>query len=221
MNITIVTPFRDEAGRLDAYFARLLSLDWPHDQLRYVFVEGDSTDNTFMRLATFLDVDRRGRLIRCDTGRPRYPSIVHPDRFRVLARVFNAGLDAVDLDWTDRVLFLPCDIRYGPDLLQRLAAHNLDAVAPFVFQGNIFYDIWAFSHEGNFLANFPREALSIWGTEPVEMTTIGGTMLFDVALLLAGVRYTYEEVDRGWSHAARAAGFRLWADPLTIVEHGG
>ena len=51
------------------------------------------------------------------------------------------------------------------------------------------------------------------------MTTVGGTVLIDAAILRGGCRYTETEVDQGLSECARAHGYRLWADTGAHVYH--
>lgn len=221
MNVTIVTPCRDATHQLAAYRERIEALDWPHNALRVVIVEGDSVDHTRNMLASWLiswHDDIGLTLVTRNTGKPRYGSVVNAERFQILATVFNAGLDQVDQTWSDYVLFLPVDIRYSPDLLKRLTGWGKDVISPFVFQNGVFYDIWALSIDGRFVGPFPES--DVTETMPVEATTIGGTMLSRIEVLRAGVRYGLAEVDRDYSRAARAAGFRLWADPTTKVYHG-
>ena len=218
-NVTIVSPFRDCAAKVNAYFDRILSIQYAK-RLRIIAVEGDSKDNTYdaldsWRAGPFYDVIA---LVKCDTGRPHYGSIVNAERFRTLATVFNAGLDAVDLDWSDFVLMLPSDILYQPDLLTRLVALDKDIVAPFTWKHGIFYDTWAWSMNDSFFLNFQRQGSDL-GDKPLKMTTIGGTALFRAEVLRAGVRYGLEDVDRGFCYQARKLGFTVWADPTTHVEH--
>ena len=218
--VTIVSPWRDGMRVMLRYFDQIKALDWPHDDLRMVLVEGDSTDGTEAALRWWVAADPRARLVKCDTGKPRYGSVVHPERFAILATVFNAGLDAVDYEWTDYVLFLPCDITYQPDLLRRLVAHNAAVVAPLVFQNGVFYDIWAFSKDGKNFGPFPRQFVDDLDQTLTECDTMGGTMLIDADVLRAGVRYTTDEVDRGFTAKAKAMGYTLFADIKTHVEHG-
>jgi UDP-2-acetamido-3-amino-2,3-dideoxy-glucuronate N-acetyltransferase len=217
-HVTIVTPMRDSQREMDRYVRQVQGLDWPAEALRIVVVEGDSVDQTWALLQAWSERDRRVRVVKCDVHRPHYTSVVHPERFLILASVYNLGLAAVDLAWSDYVLMLPDDIEYRPDLLRRLAGWERDCISPFVWMDGVFYDIWAFSIENRFFGPFSEPAVPQLG-EPVEMTTIGGTMLIDAAVLRAGVRYGEREVDRDFSRDARAAGFRLWADPTTSVWH--
>lgn len=224
MNVTIVSPFRDSAGQLGGYIKRIEALNYDPRHMRFVWVEGDSTDGTFDRLSEIREKDHRVLLVACDTGRPRHGSYVNAERFLVLATVFNAGLNVVDYDWSDWVLFLPSDIRYGPATLRRLVDRatqfRCDLLAPFVFQHGVFYDIWAFSRNGGGVGPFPYEAWQEWGDVPVPMTTVGGTLLMRSYVPGSGVRYTIEDVDRGLCHTAAAKGFGVWADPATHVFHG-
>lgn len=223
--VTIVSPFRDYGVQLPDYVQRVQNLLWPAEALRVVCVEGDSTDDTWARLQTWALQDRRVSLVKCDTGKPRYGSVIDPERFAALAQVFNAGLNAADLDWGDFVLVLPSDIAYAPDLLQRLAAHSFDLVAPFVWlPDGRFYDTWAFGRRVDgvvrYYGNFPRGELGrLFGEGPVAMETVGGTLLIRADVLRAGCRYTADEVDRGLCRCAWAHGFKVWADPTTHVDH--
>lgn len=216
--ITIVTPLRDAARVLYEYTERIDALDYPIADLHLVFVEGDSTDGTAEILELLWGDDPRATMVTCHTGSRKYGSIVDPVRFRVLATVFNAGLAAVDLEWSEYVLLLPVDIQFGPELVVDLVARRVDVVAPYVFKNGRFYDIWGWSSEGQFWVDFQESQMPTDGALRA-MDTVGGTLLIDARVLRAGVRYGLNEVDRDFSRDARVKGFRLWADPNVIVRH--
>lgn len=219
-NVTICSPFRDSGANLPDYFDRLSSLDYPGESLCFVFVEGDSLDDTWIGLSLWAQVDKRTKLVKCNVGTPHYGSIVHPVRFRTLATVFNAALDAVDYEWSDYVLFLPSDIHYRPDLLSRLLAADKDIVAPFSWSDGRFYDSWGFVRDGQAFDWFkPCVVPLLFGDEPIEMDSVGGVVLIKADVLKAGCRYTVTEVDRGLCKMAKAKGFGVWADPSTHVYH--
>ena len=219
-HVTIVAPMRDALPGLFGFMARFEALAHPSAALRLIVVEGDSTDGTAAAVKEWADKEKRLSVVMCNLGAPKYGSVIDPNRFRVLATVFNAGLDAVDLAWSDYVLVLPCDVHYEPDLLDRLMAHNLDIVAPFFWGpgGAWFYDTWGFSRDGAQFSNFPRTALPNY-EGPILMDTIGGVTLIRADVLRAGVRYSMQDVDRGLCRDARAHGFTVWADPTTHVRH--
>ena len=220
-NVTIVTPWRQHADDVLRYEQRIASMDYPPEQLRMAFLENDSTDGTYGLLKSWAGLDHRITLEKRDTHGTLYGSIVNADRFRIMGTVFNWALDLVDYEWTDYVLFMPCDIVFSPDLLWRLLEHRANIVAPFVFQNGVFYDIWAFSRRG---ANFPPFAeastAELFGENLVQMDTLGGVTLIDADVLRAGVRYSTVNVDRGLCEAARALGYTVWADPTLHVYHG-
>lgn len=219
-NVTICSPLRDASGQIDHFLAQLSALDWPPDQLRFVWVEGDSSDDTYAQLAMRRDADERITLLKCDCHQPRYGSVVDATRFRVLATVFNTALDAVDLAWSDYVLFLPCDIEYGTDLLQRLIACQLDVLAPFSYQCGHFYDIWAFRQNGRNFGQFTElQSFYHFGDVPVALDSVGGTVLLSKAVLGTRCRYTVDEVDVGLCKMAKAAGFTVYGHPGVKVYH--
>ena len=222
MNVTIVTPLRDEMPRLLRYRWQIYWLDWEPSALRLVLCEGDSQDDTARWVHQWAENDARIAVVHCQTGRPRYGSVVHPERFALLAEVFNTALNAVDYAWSDYVLMLPADITYGADLLWRLTRHSVDSVAPLVFMDDVFYDTWAFTrHGGAQLPPFRREHTASWfpGLQLAPMDTVGGVTLFKRDVLAAGARYTPENVDRGLCEQARKLGFGVWCDPAIHVTH--
>jgi hypothetical protein len=219
MNVAIFSPFRNAERRVPAYIEAVNDLDWPRDGLRFVALENDSEDRTWPFLLDWFLSDDRVSLNRVETGRQKWGSVVDAGRFAHLAHLFNMGLQQVDMKWSEAVLVLPSDIDFEPDLLRRLAAWDL--VAPFVWQGPIFYDTWAFVRDGVHFENFPRRKARQYGELPIEMDSVGGTFLVRAEVLRAGARFTAEEVDRGLCQFARANGFKVWADPTTHVEHLG
>lgn len=223
-NVTIVTPWRQRASEITAYQDRLAALDYDPAHLRYAMLENDSTDGTDIELREWAALDPRIQFAKRDTGAPLFGSVIDPVRFHTMGTVFNWALSMVDLDWSDYVFFLPCDIRYPPRILKRLLAHRKPIIAPFVFLSEPderFYDVWAFSRNGKNFGHFRRRDVEqIFGVHPIELDTIGGVTLIDCAVLRAGCRYSTENVDRGLCEAARAAGFTVWADPSLHVFHG-
>lgn len=197
------------------------ALDYPLELLRVIAVEGDSADNTPHILADWARFHGNVTVLKCDTGTPHYGSVVHPVRFATLAQVFNTALDAVDLEWSDYVLFTPSDVCFGRDVLTRLLAHDKDMIAPFFWgQDGLFYDTWGFVREDASFGKFgKRAAMQMFGDGPVAMDTVGGMALIRSEALRAGCRYTAEEVDRGLCKCARSKGFGVWADPSTSIVH--
>lgn len=220
-NLTICTACRDDEAGVAKFRQRVEALEWLAQSLQVIVCEGDSVDGTVSELLKWVEHDPRIKLVKHNTGEPKYGSVVHPARFRNLARVFNEALDAVDLEWTDHVLFLPFDVEIRPDLAIRLMAHEADLVSPMTWRNGMFYDTWACTPaEGEQWVNFPKAwAERHWKGKLLPMHTIGGTILIKVDVLKDGVRYTEEEVDRGFSKWARRLGYSCWLDTGTHVQH--
>jgi glycosyltransferase involved in cell wall biosynthesis len=223
MNVSIVSPFRNSEEIIPGYIERVTALE--RHELRFICVEGDSTDETLAALTQWAAEDGRVSVVKCETGKPHYGSIVHPERFEILARVFNTGLAACDYGWSDRVIFIPSDVHFEPDLLTRLIACDKDLIAAMFWRkdgnGLRFYDIWGFvgANGVNFRPYPPAWYSTNLPDEPIEMENVGGVIMYKTAVLEAGCRYTNDRVDHGMCSMARDAGFGVWCDPTTHVIH--
>ena len=234
MNVTITTPFRNNERHVPKYIFQAGKLDWPKRQLRWVLAEGDSTDATLQMLTEWAGADKRVTVVKCDTGKPHYGSIVHPERFEILAHAFNTALEgAIADEWSDYNLFIPSDVLYKPDLIKRLMGWDKDVISPMFWigphegdpvqnaNGMRFYDIWGFIRDGQPLPpNGPAWYAAHYPQEPVQMDTTGGVMLYKAEIARAGARYTITEVDHGFCKEARKLGYTVWCDPTTHVVHG-
>ncbi|KKL81582.1 hypothetical protein LCGC14_1993340 [marine sediment metagenome] len=226
-NVTMVIPFRDNGDDVIRLFNALWELDWPPENFRIVAVEGDSVDDTYP-LLKFWETDfpqfDKVTLIKLDLNVPQHPSSVHPERFYALATTYNAGLDAaVEDDWTDFVFLIPSDLRFSPDVVSRLVAHNKHHIAPMYWiqlgEHIVFYDTWGFRNlDGHNWNNFRRGQ---WNNpiEPFQMAMAGGPVMLRRDVLDAGCRYTVEEVDNGLCKMIWEKGFSVWCDPNTDVYH--
>lgn len=211
------------AKGVDDYFGQAYALTG-QGRLRWLIVEGDSTDDTADRLTHYALNDSRIRPVKCTTGKPKFGSVVSAERFAHLATVFNSGLASVDLGWSDYVMFIPGDVLYQPDLCDRLIGWAKDLIAPMFWaaEGNHgrFYDIWGFRRNGQ---PFPPHAPAWYDAnlpaEPVEMDTVGGCIMMRKEVIEAGCRYTAEEVDHGLCKMAQERGFSVWCDPTTHIVH--
>lgn len=231
MNVTIVTPVRNRARAIPLFKQRYKALQDAYGaaRLRLIVVEGDSVDSTRAQALDAFGDDPAASVVVCNTGLPAFGSVVDPVRFRGLATVFNFGLDLVDLEWSDYAMLLPVDVAFAPAsdftrLVGRAAERGLGVVSPLVFQGGLFYDVWAFTKDGQPFWNFPQGlARSLYGSDVVPMDTVGGAMLIAKRVLAAGIRYSMTEVDRGLCRDvnAFASGWGVWMDPSVFVEHLG
>lgn len=224
-DVTIISPFRDREGnKISRYIEQVTSLDHPYSALRFVAIEGDSVDNTYAQLKAWEKRDNRVTVVKYDTMEPRYPSIVSKERFTHLAKVFNAGFNVVDCEWSTHTWFLPSDVMFNPDTLKRLLEKDKDCIAPMFWRmsgaGLVFYDVWGFVKDGEGFKPFnPVLYKQKYGEAPIPMDRIGGANLSKIEVIKAGVRYQPEDVDHGFCRKALEAGFELWADPTSHIVH--
>lgn len=224
MNVTVVTPIRDAAGQpLSALIERLTALD--HDNLRFIAVEGDSADDTLDELERWTIKIKNLYIVKHDTGKPRFGHVVSQERFKHLAGIINAGVEAAIADnWADYILAIPSDVHFEPDLVTRLLSQDKHLIAAMFWTqeaGNLrFYDTWAFSRLGLSLAPFNFTWYQThFPTVPVEMDTVGGAILTRADLFRQGARYSPVNLDRGLCEQVRAMGHTVWCDPTTHIIH--
>jgi hypothetical protein len=179
-----LTPVRQAALHLDAYFAGLERLDYPADRLSLGILEGDSTDGTFAaleeRLAKAGGRFRRVTLVRWDSGFSmpdgvsRWAAPLQVPRRTALAKARNRLLFAAlrDEEW---VLWLDVDVTdYPKDVVTRLLAGGRDIVAPHVViePGGPTFDWNSWRENGRVRMDQLRG-----GPDMVRLDAVGGAML--------------------------------------------
>ncbi len=160
-NVSILIPVRDAEPFLDRCFALLLALDYPKDQLKIVFCEGDSTDHTTEKLAELADKHRsefRDIIVtRCVTGAPldrskRWLRALQLARRSNLAKVRNHLIDRGIADDDHWALWIDVDVcDYDSSVLKRLLAERTKVVTPdcVLEWGGKSYDLNAFHDDGS------------------------------------------------------------------------
>lgn len=223
-NITIVSTFRD--SNIDTFVAQCYNLDYPQSKLRFICVEGDSVDKTYDNLLFWQASDSNVTVIKKDVNLPKHGSVINPERMWILATVYNAGLDAVDLDWSDYVMSMPSDVIFTPDLIKGLLRYNKDIIAPWFWTYNEhgvmrFYDTWGFSYQGMYFEQSPKSWFDqrFPGVALLQMDHVGGVYLMKSKVIKSGCRVSETDGDRGLCRQARAAGFEIWATFNPCIFH--
>ncbi|MGQ4273104.1 hypothetical protein [Terrihabitans sp. B22-R8] len=139
-NIAILVPLRDAAQHVASFLSAIEKLDLPTEQVKLVFCEGDSRDDTFEVLTRLVE-PLRGRyrdviVLRKDLGTRMERE--HRAR-RSLQRARRAGIAAVrnhlidhGLDETDDwALWIDVDVwRFASDIVHQLRAAQARIVVP-------------------------------------------------------------------------------------------
>lgn len=226
MRIAVVSSFRNMAGRIEPYFARICALQSHAGaaMVRVIAVDGDSTDGTAAELARLA-----GRLavpltvVEHSHGERVFGSTEEPERLRALTGVMMAGLDAVESD-DDGVIVVESDLLWHPhqvgsvlDLAMR-RENGFDVVAPMIFAGEHFYDVWGFRKGGERFAPFPPYHRDLGSAGLTAVDSVGSCLAMrgEVA---RRVKPIGEEAIVSWCAGARAAGYRIAVAPEFRVEH--
>lgn len=186
--ILVLTPVKNAAKFIDGYFAGLLRLDYPRQNISVALLESDSTDGTEALLhhkarslaASFrrISVFKRDYGFAIPPGVPRWsPAFQYPRRV-VLAKSRNYLLSRA-LDDEDYVLWLDADvIHYPADVLQRLLAlgRSIVTVDCVTRPGGPSFDTNAWAKKGTLTVDKLRGLPS-----PQRLDTVGATLLLVAA----------------------------------------
>lgn len=162
MNVAVLSFFRNSAwGQAQRFVEQAANLRdvlrERGDRLRVIAVHGDSSDNTEGALIDAATKHEMAlTLVRRDHGGPVFGSTEHPDRLKALSYVGNGGLQAI-LKQDDAVFYVESDLIWSPETVIALLSNlgnGVDLVAPLVFAGDAFYDIFCYRKNGDRFSPF-------------------------------------------------------------------
>lgn len=229
MRVTIGSAFRNSArnqhlGRYEAQLFQLRDLLRVHGHsLDVVFVEGDSVDTTARNLADILRRFGPGRLEDVSHGGPVYGSTESPVRMQALCGVGNGILANVPKE-TDVLVYVESDLIWDPvtiwGLMQRLSS-DVDVVAPLIFAGKHFYDVFAFRGlDGERFSPFvPWHSSFTNAVSPLIEVGSAGSCLVMKGEVARTCRIPPEDALVGFCRNAKSAGYRIWVDSAGTVRH--
>lgn len=217
--VAIYSLFRDNAVGMyiDSYFERIKQLDYDPTYLRLYPVEGDSMDITYDLLIKAAEeatkVGYKSQVSRAMTGIPHFGSVVNADRFKCLSITANRALDTIAADgWADKIMLIESDLLFDSQLLRVLITTGKRFVAPLIFAGESFYDIWGFRDlNGNSVgSNFNPSRVT-------KLSSVGSCALFDAKPVYDGVRFPLEDCMVGLCRKYRERGYTIWTTPKAQV----
>lgn len=223
MNVAIGSAFRNMAGAGVLRYAnqvRDLQRATEHT-IRWIAAEGDSSDATRDEIVA---VARRYNIVLdlrpAAHGGPHYSSTEQPERMRALSGVGNVILDGVRED-DDVLIYVESDLLWQPEtmlgLIDQLMSSDFDVLAPLVFAGDLFYDVWAFRIGGDRFSPFPpfHQRLARTGITSVDSA---GSCLVMRSYIARSIRMTSGALVE-WCANARSAGFTIGVTPALAVRH--
>lgn len=209
-NVVIMSLWKNDQRRnLTGRIEHLLSKTYP--ALRWVWVVGDSQDDTERILMEAALIHSNIEVVRWDTGITAEDS---NSRVLRLSQTANAGLDCVRRD-DDYWIIHESDLISPPDLVERFLATGKCPIAGWVTlgPGGVFYDTWAYRRNGAMLSNStPRPA------ELFELDSVGSVWMMHAEDVRAGMRCERKAV-LDLCRQMKAAGRRFWCDPgIDIIQ---
>jgi hypothetical protein len=224
VRLAVITFFRNATGgQIQRFMQRLVALRdlWPFP-IRLIAVHGDSTDGTPLSLERYArHIDMSTTLIEKNHGGPVYGSIESKARFRALSLIGNAALDAVD-DRDDLVWYVESDLKWEPEtvlaLAEQLRPGEVDVVAPLVFAGSYFYDVFSYRGlDGSRFGSFPPYHASLNGAMN-EVGSIGSAFVMR-ACVARDCGMGKDGVLVGFCEDARKKGYHVFVNTALRVEH--
>ncbi len=195
-DLTILSIFRQSETYLKQYIDQVKEVLLINGGIcNVIWLEGDSTDNTYNILKQAKDVIEsetchKVNLIKFNINGHYWPSIQHPARWLQLATCWNKCID--HLEPSRITMCVESDIQYDPSVVHKLIAkidNNHNVIFPMLMiKGGIentkkewFYDTWGFSRGGSKFNNLePYWSMDedlIEEDELLQVATGGGMVL--------------------------------------------
>lgn len=213
--VAAISMWRNDAERDIAKRVTHL-LDKSYPRLSYIWVVGDSTDETENILYDLTTHDPRVYIVHYDTGIEGD----EPDtRVLRMGQTFNAGLDAIRA--TDQILVChESDLVSPVDIIQRLLAIPGDVTAGWPMLGDLFYDTFAYRKDGQMFSNYPPYHPCYRPDKPFEVDSVGSLWAAPSGVFLGphGLR-CYKGAVVDLMRNMKGLGMKVMVDPtLKIVQ---
>lgn len=228
MKVALGSCFRNSAGfpitRYVRQVARLAgALQAEGHALHMILVWGDSQDGTRDELfnAALALGDVTFDIVERSHGGPVWGSTEEPDRMRALSWVWNGFLDQVAPDH-EAALYVESDLLWEAGTMTRLLAQlgpGVDVVAPLVYAGQAFYDIYAFRGvEGERFGPFHPYHGTVRFDGLTEVSSVGSCLAMRGEVARA-CRIRNGDAVIGFCADVRERGWRVFADARERIEH--
>ncbi len=227
MRVAIGSAFRNASGRhIKTYTKQVYALADMASPLgwtvRIIAAEGDSETAARRQLEANLRGSNQvpAQLVDASHGGPVFGSTEDPARFEALTKVGNTILGAVR-ETDDVLLYVESDLLWEPatmiSLIQRLS-DDVKVVAPLVFAGDMFYDVFAFRKDGERFYGLPPYHKGLKSEGLTEVDSVGSCLAIN-GLIARQFRMPPGGVLVGWCDAVRKAGHKIWVDANLRINH--
>jgi hypothetical protein len=229
--VAIASIVRNEAsnGTLKRFLSCCHKLEKSHKNIIYIFIEGDSSDNTYETLQNWLTPKKNYILKKIDRNHRPFAKDRNPKRTIYFAELRNMLIDLVlSIPEVSEVLMIDANYGWKSDLISSLRGADADIAAPLVVMHKdqhgkyLFYDTWAFRKNGVQFSHWHPYTKGL-GQDPLDIDSAGGGYLVKREVLEAGVRYNGDRDCEhvGFCQAARDMGFTIKINPRVYIRKGG
>jgi hypothetical protein len=228
--ITSIVRNEEQSGNLKRFLDCCEMLEQYHKDIVYIFIEGDSSDNTYNILLEWLKPRKDYILKKIDRKMPCFSKDKSSKRTVYFAELRNILVDlALSIPDITEVLMIDANYGWKGDLISSLRKINADIVAPLAVMHKdrngkyLFYDVWAFRKDGKHFSHYYPYIKGIEFDKPIRIDSAGGGYLIKRNVLDARVRYNG---DKDCEHAifcrrARKKGFTIKINPKTYIRKSG
>ena len=228
--ITSIIRNEEHNGNLKKFLDCCEKLEKYHKDIVYIFIEGDSSDDTYNILQEWLELRKDYILKKIDRDKPRFPKDKSSERTIYFAELRNVLIDlVVTIPDITEILMIDANYEWKGDLISSLRNVNADIVAPLVVINrenngkHLFYDVWAFRKDGKQFSHYYPYVRGLDSGKPIKIDSVGGGYLIKRRVLDAKVRYNgnkdCEHV--GFCRKARKKGFTIKINPKTYIRKSG
>ena len=230
--IVIASIIRNEErnGNLKRFLNCCNDLEKYYKNIVYVFIEGDSSDNTYRMLKNWLTPKKSYILKKVDRNHRPFVKDRNPKRTIYFSELRNMLIDlSLSIPEVSEVLMIDANYGWKGDLISSLRDVDTDIAAPLVVMHKnrdgkyLFYDTWAFRKNGSqFSHYYPYIGYSKL-SKPVSVDSVGGGYLIKRKVLEAKVKYNGDRDCEhvGFCQMAKSTGFSIKINPKVYIRKGG
>lgn len=209
-NVVMMSLWRDDMSRkIHERVDHLRSKSYPH--LRFIWVVGDSSDETEETLRRYADNDARITVLRHDTH------LLGDDpntRLERLGSTLNAGLMAIHKTDT-HILHHESDLITPPDIIEQFLGTGKDVVGGWVTLNDQFYDTYLYRKDGVKFTNGAPYHACYTPDALFELDSIGSCLFYPAQ---SGV-YCHKGALLEVCQQLKAQGYSIWCHPqIHIVQ---
>lgn len=227
--IACIVRNEERIGHLKRFLNCCHDLEKYYRDIVYIFIEGDSSDNTYGILRNWLTPKKNYILKKVDRKHHPFAKDRNPKRTIYFAELRNMLIDlSLSIPEVSEVLMIDANYGWKGDLISSLRDTNTDIAAPLVVMHKnrdgkyLFYDTWAFRKDGRQFSQFYPYFIGL-GSEPLDLDSVGGGYLIKRKVLENGVRYNGDKDCEhvGFCKMAKDKGFVIKINPKIYIRKGG